>query len=391
VSEDTLREVIETLAPIARPPCSPGEREAAGWIAARLDRAGCDRVVLEDEPAWGTWPPNLTVLGTLGVLGTLLVMAKRRLKGALLSLFALAGLLDEIANGPRIFRKAIRRRKSTANVVASVGDANAERTLVVFAHHDSAQTGRIFDQTWAKTIYRFRPEQMKHQKTQLPQWWIGVGGCVFTLASALTHWRRPARWGLGLGILGTAAVADIARSPTVPGANDNLSGVAVLIGMAEGLKERPVPGVRVVLASCGAEESFQEGIRGFMERHRDELDSGNTWFLNFDTVASSDLVLLEGEGPVWMEDYTDPAFRDLVDQCARKNDIDVERGLRARASTDAVIPSRAGYPTASIISLMPWRMPGNYHLMTDVPENVDYKSVAAATRLGLAVAEELAG
>jgi acetylornithine deacetylase/succinyl-diaminopimelate desuccinylase-like protein len=389
VSEEALQETIETLAPIERPPCSPGEREAAEWIAERFRRAGCEHVTLEDEPAWGTWPPNLTVLGSLGVLGSLLVLAKRRLKGALLSLLALGGLLDEIENGPRIFRRAIRRKKTTVNVVAVAGDPDAERTLVVLGHHDAAQTGRIFDQTWAKTLYRFRPEQMERAKTQFPQWWIGVGGCALTLLSALIGWKRPARWGLGLGILGTAAVADIARSPNVPGANDNLSGVAVLIGMAEALNEHPVEGVRVMLASCGAEETFQEGIRAFMDRHEDEFTHGSTCFLNFDTVASPNLVLLEGEGPVWMEDYNDPAFRDLVEQCAQQQGIEVERGIRARASTDAVIPSRAGHPTAAFISLMPWRMPGNYHLMSDVPENVDYESVANCVRIGCAVADSI--
>ncbi len=391
VSEDTLREVIETLAPIERPPCSPGERKAAEWIAERLGRAGCDEVTLEEESARGAWPPNLTALGALGMFGTLLVMARKRLKGALVSLLALAGLVDEIENGPRILRRLFRSEKTAVNVVASMGDLDAEVAVIVLAHHDAAQTGRIFDQTWAKTLHRMMPDRIERTTYQFPQWWIGVAGPVLTLLSALTRWRRLARWGLGVGAVGTAAVADIARSPTVPGANDNLSGVAVLVGMAEALEKRPVAGVRVVFASCGAEESFQEGIRAFMERHRGELLPGRTYFLNFDTVASSNLVMLEGEGPVWMEDYADPAFRDLIQRCAAESGIDLERGIRARASTDSVIPSRAGHPTASFISFMPWRMPGNYHLMSDVPENVDYGSVVDSVKLGHAVIRALSG
>ena len=49
----------------------------------------------------------------------------------------------------------------------------------------------------------------------------------------------------------------------VPGANDNLSAVAVLVAVAEALREEPVDGLRVVLASCGAEEVLQGGIHGF--------------------------------------------------------------------------------------------------------------------------------
>jgi hypothetical protein len=46
----TLREVVETLAVIDRPPCSPGERAAAEWLAERLRAVAGVEVALEDEP-----------------------------------------------------------------------------------------------------------------------------------------------------------------------------------------------------------------------------------------------------------------------------------------------------------------------------------------------------
>ena len=388
LSNDLLAEPIERLAPLDRTPGSAGEREAAEWIGERFRRAGLE-VSLEEEPTWGTFPPTITGLALLGLYGSWKVARGRR-SGVLLSWASLAGFLDEIQNGPRILRRAVRSEKRTTNVVATYGDETAERTLVVLAHHDAAQTGHIFDQTWAKTMYRLRPDAMARAKKQIPQWWIGIAPVVLTTIAALTGWKRASRWALGLGAVGAAAVADIGRSPTVPGASDNLSGVAVQVGLAEMLREKPISGLRVVLASCGAEETLQDGIRAFMARHGSEFPHGRTWFLNFDTVGSTHLVMLEGEGPAWMEDYTDPAFRDLVADAASAAGIEVERGLRARASTDSVIPSRAGFPTATLISLMPWRMPGNYHLMSDTPENVDMGTVADATRLAYDVAEELA-
>src|SRR5262249_59777173 len=64
-----LREVVETLAEIDRTPCSPGERQAAEWLAARFSEGGALSVSLEEEPSWGTFPPNATGLGLLGVAG----------------------------------------------------------------------------------------------------------------------------------------------------------------------------------------------------------------------------------------------------------------------------------------------------------------------------------
>ncbi len=89
-----------------------------------------------------------------------------------------------------------------------------------------------------------------------------------------------------------------------------------------------MPGVRVLLVSCGAEETLQDGIRAFIARHRGELDADSTWFVNLDTVGSPHLVMLEAEGPVWMESYTGAWLRDLVAE--RAEHLGVE--LRARLS-----------------------------------------------------------
>ena len=193
-----------------------------------------------------------------------------------------------------------------------------------------------------------------------------------------------------LGAVGTVLVADVWRSPTVPGANDNLSGVAALVALAELLRDRPLPGLRVLLVSCGAEETLQDGVRAFVARHRHELDPARTWFANLDTIGSPHLVTLEAEGPVWMESYAGPWLRDLLVECAERTGVELERGFRARASTDSVIPSRAGYPIVTLVSMTDWRTLANYHLPSDVPANLDFGTVADATRLVYELGRSLA-
>jgi Zn-dependent M28 family amino/carboxypeptidase len=390
VSQDTLREVTETLARIERSACSPGEWEAALWLEQRLKSAGCHEVALEEEPSWGPWPPTVTGLSALGTIAGRLVLRGRRGIGAMAAVAALAGIIDEIQNGPRLLRRAVRRRRVTVNVVARAGDPDAENTLVVLAHHDAAQTGLIFDQRLARAVYERAPALTERQKDAPPVWWPMVGGPLLALAGAVTGRRALARAGFALSLVSTAFVADILRSPTVPGANDNLSGVAGLVALAELLTAKPIPGLRVLLVSCGAEETFQDGIRAFTARHRDELPTERTWFLNLDTIGSPHLVMLEGEGPVWMEEYADPSFRELVASCAKGAGIALESGVRTHASTDGIIPSRESYPTASLISFEPWRLPTNYHLMSDVPESLHYGTIADAVALAHAVGGSLA-
>jgi hypothetical protein len=399
--ERTLREVVETLAPIDRTPCSPGERAAADWLAARMRKiAGVD-VTLEDEPSWGTFPPTATGLAGLGLLGAVLLRCGRGVEGTLLAALACGGIVDEAQNGPRVVRRLVRRRRTTVNVIASVGGAEAEPedladtdlgdarrlggqqtpTVVVLAHHDAPQTGLLFDQTLIRKIHEVAPRVIESTKTPPPQWWGVLAGPLFTAAAAVTRSRSLARAGFALSALAVATLGDLWRNDTVQGANDNLSGVAALVALAELLRERPVAGMRVLLVSCGAEETLQDGIRAFVARHRHELDPECTWFVNLDTVGSPHLVMLEAEGPMWMEQYTGAWLRDLVAERAEHLGVELERGFRARASTDSIVPSRAGYPIVTLVSLTDWRSPANYHLASDVPANLDYDTVAEATRL----------
>jgi Zn-dependent M28 family amino/carboxypeptidase len=384
--ESTLKEVVETLAPLDRTPCSPGEREAASWLAGRLRSVAGMTVDLEDEPSWGTFPPTVTGLGLAGIGAAGLVLGGRRLGGALVALAGLVAIVDEAQNGPRLLRRLVRRRRDTVNLIArplaeGTGGEQAKATVVVLAHHDAPQTGMLFDQTLQRRLYDLAPRLIERARTPLPQWWIGLAGPLLTLTAAATRRPGPARAAIGLGLFATAIVADIWRNATVPGANDNLSGVAALVALAELLRESPVPGMRVLLVSCGAEETLQDGIRAFLARHRHELEPERTTFVNLDTVGSPHLVMLEAEGPIWMEGYTGPWLRDMLAEAARALGIELYRGFRARASTDSVIPSRAGYPTATLVSMTDWRSPANYHLPTDIPANLDYGSVEEAVRL----------
>jgi Iap family predicted aminopeptidase len=70
--------------------------------------------------------------------------------------------------------------------------------------------------------------------------------------------------------------------------------------------------------------------------------------------------------------------------------VPLRRGYRARASTDSVIPSRAGYPIATLVSVADWGPPANYHLPSDIPQNLDYDTVADAAAVTYEVARALA-
>jgi hypothetical protein len=385
-----LPEVIERLAPLERRAGSAGEAEAADYIGQRLRAAGCEANV---EPAefHDGYAKLVGALAAISAGAGLVSLSERgRLAGGLADTLAGLGIADDVANTHRVVRRRLMRSRPTQNVVGVTGDLSAERTLVVMAHHDAAPTGAIFDPRFQARLAQELPGIVERLDTSLPLWWLVLAGPGAVALGSAQRSRRLIALGIAISTLTAVTMADIATSPVVPGANDNLTAVAVLVALAERLRDQPLEGLRVMLVSCGAEEVIQGGINSFAEHHFPLLPRDRTWFLNLETVGSPILALCEGEGPVIMEDYFDRRFRDLVARVADGTGVPLRRGLRARNSTDAIVPSHARYPTATLVSVTLQKALANYHLPSDTPANVDYRTVAQALHVTEAVARELA-
>ena len=385
---DVLRSVIEELAPIQRLPTSNGERRAAYLIRDRLKGYGCEAEV-EAVRAYSSYAYPIGLLSTVGVISAVASLRGHRFWGAVGGAAATAGIVDDITGTAMVCRRLAMRPRTAYNVVAETGDPASHRTLVVLAHHDAAPSGYVFDQSVTEWLADRRPAIVEAMKSNPPLWWPVIAGPALTALGSVTGSRRLRWMGLVAALGSLAAMVDIGRRPAVPGANDNLSGVAVLVALADALSRNPLSGLRVLLVSAGAEEALQEGIRGFARKHFGGLPTDSTWFLNVDTVGSGRLVLLEGEGPVRMRDYGGD-FKDFVSRCASDNDVPLVRGLRSRNSTDGAVPRRYGYRTATVVSVDSRKLLPHYHLNSDLPEHVDYACVANAARLAEAVARALA-
>jgi len=375
---ESLRADIEALAAFERPSASEGERRAAEWIAARLREQGLEAQV-EEERAHGTWHAPIAVLSAIAAVGGVAALSGRRMLGAVGGAAAFAAMVDEFDHGTHVARRPL-PHAPVWNVWAAAGDPEAARTIVVYAHHDAAYGGTVFTSGPQRALAELLPSYVERTDTSVPMHWPVLAGPALVALGALAGRRGAVAAGTALAALTLAVMADIHRAGVVPGANDNLSGVAGLLALARGLRRRPVRGVRVLLLSAGAEESFQQGIRAWGERHFGALDPASTWFVNLETIGSPELALLEGEGPLRMRDY-DEGFKADVAATAADLGIHLRRGLRSRPSTDGTTPHRAGFRTAVLISVTWFKSLANYHWPSDVPENVDLETVRDAVAL----------
>jgi Zn-dependent M28 family amino/carboxypeptidase len=153
--------------------------------------------------------------------------------------------------------------------------------------------------------------------------------------------------------------------------------VGVLVAIAEALQEEPLAGVRVLLISTGSEESFSEGMQAFGRRHFRELDPEKTEFLCLECLGGPTLIVLEAEGMLKMRPYT-PAMRQAIADAAGRAGINLTRGIRTVAATDAIIALRAGYPSATLASIAETNLPLNYHWPSDVPDGLYWETIEQA-------------
>jgi Peptidase family M28 len=369
---------IRHLAAMPRPSASPGERAAADWIAAAFAAAGADAAVEEERAHGGYWWP-LGLLNAAGAAAGAAALRGRRWLGAAVAGAAAAAVADDVSGGALWFRKVLPARAAW-NVVAVAGDPAAQETVVLVAHHDAAHSGLVFHPGIPAAAGRRFPGLLERANTSPPvMWGVFAGPLAVALGSALGR-RGPVRIGIALSAGAAAVMAQIGASETVPGANDNVTGVATLLGVARALQAEPVAGVRVLLVSTGSEESFSEGMKGFVERHAAALSTAHTRVVAIDTVGSPHLHAIESEGMLVHAGY-DEELKDLLSAAAAERGVELGRGLRFSFATDALRAMRAGYRSALIASVNEFKAPANYHWRTDHADNVVYETVAAAVEV----------
>ena len=352
---ESLRRDVEALCAIVRDSAGEGERRSAQIVARRLEEVGAADVRIEPfrfQPSWG---PRHSIHFAAG-------MAAAALGSRTLALAALASFDAEYSGRSQWLARWLPKGDG-ANVVARVPAAGgARRTLVLVAHHDAAQTGFVWRNRWLAG----------------PDWMPRAVGqeLGFLLAAARAPGARLA--GAALLALATATSLDVARSPTVPGASDNATGVAAVIALVDDLAARPLPETEVIALVCGAEESGMGGMRAWLDSVA--LDPRATLVLGVDTLGAGEPAVLTAEGPPLPVRYR-PEDVALVDPGVRR--------FRLGAWTDPALAVLAGLPAISLVSLCGDGFT-NYHVPTDTPDRVDWDSVTACVDVALTTARRWA-
>ena len=343
----------------------PKEREAADYAAEHLTRLGYQPVMEHFRSATSIYHPH--ILASLLMLAAfVLYPLGGRLTAAVaagLSLLALISDLLELGFINNPFRWVVPKGDSQ-NVFALLPPAREHRQdLILVGHLDTHQAGKIFSspgwvaffQTFTTLAFAtFSAQAAFYLAGILAQWgWLWYA----TIPSALS----------ALILLAICWEAD--RAPFSPGANDNASAVAMVLTLAENLREQPLANTRVWFLCTGCEEVQHYGMIDFLKRHKADFKAPKC--LVFEMLGAA--------GPAWetREGIVVPfkPDRELLQTAETVAEDHPDLGAYPSRITggnsemaDAI---RAGVPAITFFGLTPQGSAPYWHQMEDTPDKMN--------------------
>jgi hypothetical protein len=335
------------------------EKKAAGMIAGMLQEMGYRT---EEQPFAApkeTLYSGVMVL-CLVFLGAALIGQWSPVAGLAVCLLFLFPVVGELLGSEVDFDWFLFKR-SSQNIVSNVDNLKKGPLIVVTAHYDTQ-----------KGSYLFAPWFLPFVPLYFGLNYLAMFGVIASLLLA-DQWRGwvqiPCCTLLGVSFVFMAASKWTGRF--VNGANDNGSGVAVALAVANRLRAVPELADRFVFLFTGCEEVGERGMKHFMKTYGASLDPKQVIFVNLDNIAGGTLRSQEGEGMLRYYRY-DQGLIELAKQVSEQLHYRVVPNKNTLLPTDALIPTRLGYRAITFIGIEEHsgRIP-NYHWHTDLFENID--------------------
>jgi hypothetical protein len=340
----------------ARAATSPAEGHAAEYVRDEMRNLGLTNVQLEPfrgaVSAWLPWSVAFSIAAWAMLIG-LLFGSVGGLVAALLYLAAAWAIYSELypapctGRGRQAYGYPIRRwlwRGSSQNVVGTVRAAGeAKHQVVLMGYLDSARVSSFWRRKrWQRlSTYFTRLLFLSLLMSAVVLLLAGLtAGLLFYLIALVLILPQIAAllFGIRLG-----------RSPTGPGANNNASGVASLLALAEHLKATPLANTEVLLLATGCRETGGDGLRAFCNGRRERLPDRT--FIALEGVGTGDrVVYLTREGLLRRISYSPDslAHADRAAERCRDKGIDVSAERHWGGPTEMAIISRTGFRGVSI-------------------------------------------
>jgi peptidase M28-like protein len=346
-----LRSDIEALVEVGRrAPGSDAERRAAAYLKQRLEGLG-RRVDVESVDVWPAWPLAYAIVAAAAVVGSVLSLSVPALGAALALVAAVLTFLDAGVLLPTLRR--LLGRRASQNVV-SWGDRDKPGMLLLVAHYDAGRGGIALGEKAEARRAAFGKLVRRPIGPLEPLFWAQLAVlvcCILRLASLngllLTVVQFIPTVFL---IVAVALLIDIALAPTKAGENDNATGAALALRLADRFGGGRLDHFDVHVLLTGGQKAVAGGSRAFIRRHKRELGRKRTVILNLDAVGSGTVRYTNREGPL-VAIKSHPQLVQLCQAIAEDDEDENAFGARPivnRSPSDGYAARSAGLPAITI-------------------------------------------
>ena len=270
-------------------------------------------------------------------------------------------------------------KRESKNVIGTINPKNEVKNTVIFsAHHDSA-----FE---FNTFYYLK----RFGQIIINLGYLGVAiiflGMILKLIFFIISIEQPILF-LVFGIIFIVFIPIILvyiffhSYKPVLGAFDNLSGVAVLLGIAKFLSENRDTEemfpkyTKVHLISFAGEEAGLRGAKRYVKNHYEELLANRTTVVNMDSIAKKDFIIIHNKESGIGAKHDPIVFEPLVDIAENLNLKNKLMPLPFGA-TDAAAFSKKNIPAVAIGGLnLKEELAPYYHTRNDCPAVVEKEAL----------------
>jgi hypothetical protein len=375
---DTALKHIEHLSLTIGPrgSATPKEKEAHDYVQAILNDLGCNPRVEMFQAATSAYLPFVLGLGVMLAAEALFWLLSPgpnagvgALAAAVLGVLTLLSLVRELglADNPLRWALPVAPSQNVTGVTPPTGETRHK--VVVMAHVDSHRTPLIW--TSRNTFLAYRLLSALAFLSLLALCAI----FVFSLFTPSPGLRTASLVPAGIVALALLVAAQGAFTPFTHGANDNASGVGVMLALAERLKQAPLTNTEVWWVATGCEEVGAYGSADFIRRNENALYDA--------TVIVVDNIGGKGAGPTYLTSEGmllpmrfSPDVLAIAEQVAAQHpEFQARPRDHQGVYTDAAPAVQANVKALSLVGYTPEGWIPNWHSASDVFGAVDAEAV----------------
>lgn len=379
-----VRELIERIVEECprRKPTSEDERRAQQIMSEEFEKLGLPTSEHKFEFNDNLYK-NIALHFGLGTLGTV-VSGIAPLAGIALHSLAAGSYWADSTRRGYILRRLFPFKPSQNILAVMEAEAEPDLRIVFLAHADAAFTGLLFEPEFVKRFSGDLPPALGFMKRSMAfatKTQAALVGFDFLrlLFGPLTLPLRPIEAALTVPslIAFLLNMQIVMKNQIVPGANDDLSGVAALPILAQRLGPKKPANVEYVFCVTGCEEASLGGGDALARDMEGVWDKQKTVIIGLDGLSMGDLNFMEVEGEVVRTPIPEWLAETARETSASEPRFDQVKGFEIPVGgTDVAAFLTRGWEGVCLASVdHEIGAPRNYHVMEDTPENLDVDKV----------------